>query len=222
MTEILLVEDDDTIASGLRYALEQEGYALTLAATVADALEALKQHSFTLLLIDLGLPDGSGFDVCRVARRAGDAAVIFLTAHDDELSTVMGLDMGADDYVFKPFRIRELQSRIRAVLRRKGGTAVSTLPGGIRIDLKKAEVTRNGDPVALSALEYRLLLAFLAHPGQTLTRSQLLEGIFDEGGSFVNDNTLTVYIKRLRDKLEVPGCPPLIATVRGLGYRLEV
>lgn len=222
MTEILLVEDDDTIASGLRYALEQEGYALTLAATVADALNALRQHSFTLLLIDLGLPDGSGFDVCRAARRAGDAAVIFLTAHDDELSTVMGLDMGADDYVFKPFRIRELQSRIRAVLRRRGGTALSTLPGGIRIDLKKAEVTRNGDPVALSALEYRLLLAFLAHPGQTLTRSQLLEGIFDEGGSFVNDNTLTVYIKRLRDKLEVPGCPPLIATVRGLGYRLEV
>ena len=222
MTEILLVEDDDTIASGLRYALEQEGYALTLAATVADALEALKQHSFTLLLIDLGLPDGSGFDVCRAARRAGDAAVIFLTAHDDELSTVMGLDMGADDYVFKPFRIRELQSRIRAVLRRRGGTAVTALPGGIRVDLKKAEVTREGQPVALSALEYRLLLAFLAHPGQTLTRSQLLEGIFDEGGSFVNDNTLTVYIKRLRDKLEVPGCPPLIATVRGLGYRLEV
>lgn len=222
MTEILLVEDDDTIASGLRYALEQEGYSLTLASTVADALAALKQHSFTLLLIDLGLPDGSGFDVCRAARRTGDAAVIFLTAHDDELSTVMGLDMGADDYVFKPFRIRELQSRIRAVLRRRGGTAVTALPGGIRVDLKKAEVTRNGDPVALSALEYRLLLAFLAHPGQTLTRSQLLEGIFDEGGSFVNDNTLTVYIKRLRDKLEVPGCPPLIATVRGLGYRLEV
>lgn len=222
MTEILLVEDDDTIASGLRYALEQEGYSLTLASTVADALAALKQHSFTLLLIDLGLPDGSGFDVCRAARRTGDAAVIFLTAHDDELSTVMGLDMGADDYVFKPFRIRELQSRIRAVLRRRGGTAVTALPGGIRVDPKKAEVTRNGDPVALSALEYRLLLAFLAHPGQTLTRSQLLEGIFDEGGSFVNDNTLTVYIKRLRDKLEVPGCPPLIATVRGLGYRLEV
>ena len=222
MTEILLVEDDDTIASGLRYALEQEGYSLTLAATVADALAALKQHSFTLLLIDLGLPDGSGFAVCRAARRAGDAAVIFLTAHDDELSTVMGLDMGADDYVFKPFRIRELQSRIRAVLRRRGGTAVTALPGGIRVDLKKAEVTREGQPVALSALEYRLLLAFLAHPGQTLTRSQLLEGIFDEGGSFVNDNTLTVYIKRLRDKLEVPGCPPLIATVRGLGYRLEV
>ena len=224
MTEILLVEDDDTIASGLRYALEQEGYSLTLAATVADALAALKQHSFTLLLIDLGLPDGSGFDVCRAARRAEDAAVIFLTAHDDELSTVMGLDMGADDYVFKPFRIRELQSRIRAVLRRKGGTAVSTLPGGIRIDLKKAEVTRDGEPVALSALEYRLLLTFVSNPGQTLTRSMmaLLEGIFDEGGSFVNDNTLTVYIKRLRDKLESPGCPPLITTVRGLGYRLEV
>ena len=222
MTEILLVEDDDTIASGLRYALEQEGYSLTLAATVADALAALKHHSFTLLLIDLGLPDGSGFDVCRAARRAGDAAVIFLTAHDDELSTVMGLDMGADDYVFKPFRIRELQSRIRAVLRRRAGTAVTLLPGGVRVDTKKAEVTRDNQPVPLSALEYRLLLVFLAHPGQVLTRSQLLSEVFDEGGNFVNDNTLTVYIKRLRARLETPGGPALIATVRGLGYRLEV
>ena len=223
MTRILLVEDDDTITQGLRYALEQEGYALTTAATVADAKAALRTpQRFDLLLIDLGLPDGSGFEVCRFARDKGDAAVIFLTARDDEGNTVLGLDMGADDYVTKPFRIRELQSRIRAVLRRRAGTAVTLLPGGVRVDTKKAEVTRDNQPVPLSALEYRLLLVFLAHPGQVLTRSQLLSEVFDEGGNFVNDNTLTVYIKRLRARLETPGGPALIATVRGLGYRLEV
>lgn len=223
MTRILLVEDDDTITQGLRYALEQEGYALTTAATVADAKAALQApQRFDLLLIDLGLPDGSGFEVCRFARDKGDAAVIFLTARDDEGNTVLGLDMGADDYVTKPFRIRELQSRIRAVLRRRAGTAVTLLPGGVRVDTKKAEVTRDNQPVPLSALEYRLLLVFLAHPGQVLTRSQLLSEVFDEGGNFVNDNTLTVYIKRLRARLETPGGPALIATVRGLGYRLEV
>ena len=223
MTRLLLVEDDDTITQGLRYALEQEGYALTTAATVADAKAALQTpQRFDLLLIDLGLPDGSGFEVCRFARDKGDAAVIFLTARDDEGNTVLGLDMGADDYVTKPFRIRELQSRIRAVLRRRAGTAVTLLPGGVRVDTKKAEVTRDNQPVPLSALEYRLLLVFLAHPGQVLTRSQLLSEVFDEGGNFVNDNTLTVYIKRLRARLETPGGPALIATVRGLGYRLEV
>ena len=223
MTRILLVEDDDTITQVLRYALEQEGYALTTAATVADAKAALQApQRFDLLLIDLGLPDGSGFEVCRFARGKGDAAVIFLTARDDEGNTVLGLDMGADDYVTKPFRIRELQSRIRAVLRRRAGTAVTLLPGGVRVDTKKAEVTRDNQPVPLSALEYRLLLVFLAHPGQVLTRSQLLSEVFDEGGNFVNDNTLTVYIKRLRARLETPGGPALIATVRGLGYRLEV
>ena len=223
MTRILLVEDDDTITQGLRYALEQEGYALTTTATVADAKAALQTpQRFDLLLIDLGLPDGSGFEVCRFARDKGDAAVIFLTARDDEGNTVLGLDMGADDYVTKPFRIRELQSRIRAVLRRRAGTAVTLLPGGVRVDTKKAEVTRDNQPVPLSALEYRLLLVFLAHPGQVLTRSQLLSEVFDEGGNFVNDNTLTVYIKRLRARLETPGGPALIATVRGLGYRLEV
>lgn len=223
MTRILLVEDDDTITQGLRYALEQEGYALTTAATVADAKAALQTpQRFDLLLIDLGLPDGSGFEICRFARDKGDAAVIFLTARDDEGNTVLGLDMGADDYVTKPFRIRELQSRIRAVLRRRAGTAVTLLPGGVRVDTKKAEVTRDNQPVPLSALEYRLLLVFLAHPGQVLTRSQLLSEVFDEGGNFVNDNTLTVYIKRLRARLETPGGPALIATVRGLGYRLEV
>lgn len=223
MTRILLVEDDDTITQGLRYALEQEGYALTTAATVADAKAALQTpQRFDLLLIDLGLPDGSGFEVCRFAHGKGDAAVIFLTARDDEGNTVLGLDMGADDYVTKPFRIRELQSRIRAVLRRRAGTAVTLLPGGVRVDTKKAEVTRDNQPVPLSALEYRLLLVFLAHPGQVLTRSQLLSEVFDEGGNYVNDNTLTVYIKRLRARLETPGGPALIATVRGLGYRLEV
>lgn len=249
MIRILLAEDDTAIAQGLCYALEQEGYAVTQAATVADAVAALQTtrpagpadpagvghatlpagtgglFSFDLLLLDIGLPDGSGFDICRAARRQGDVPVIFLTACDDEGSTVRGLDMGADDYVPKPFRIRELQSRIRAVLRRRGGLvqpAPIALPGGVQVDPQKAEVTRDGRPLALTALEYKLLLTFLANPGQILSRGQLLEGLWDTGGNYVNDNTLSVYVKRLRSKLETPGGPVLIATVRGLGYRLEV
>lgn len=223
MIRILLTEDDAAIAQGLCYALEQDGCQVCHAATAAEARAALQAQPFDLLLLDITLPDGSGFDICRAARQQGDVPVIFLTACDDEGSTVLGLDMGADDYITKPFRIRELQSRIRAVLRRRGREAPvrANLPGGICVDLQRAEVTRSGVPVELSALEYKLLLVFLAHPGQVLSRGQLLAGIWDDTGSYVNDNTLTVYVKRLRAKLETPGAPPLIETVRGLGYRLE-
>ena len=225
---ILLVEDDAAIVQGLRYALEQDGFAITALGTAAQARAALTAQGgagFDLLLLDIGLPDGSGLDLCRAARQKSNVPVIFLTACDDEANTVLGLDLGADDYIAKPFRLRELQSRIRAVLRRRGaaGGAV-TLPGGIRVDTRRAEVTKNGAPVYLSALEYRLLLAFLAHPGQVLSRGQLLGAIWDAGGDYVNDNTLTVYVKRLRAKLEDDknNAQPLITTVRGLGYRLEV
>ena len=221
---LLFVEDDAAIARGLCYALEQDGYAVTHAPGVAAACAALP-GGFDLLLLDISLPDGSGFDVLRAARRLDpDVPVVFLTARDDEGNTVLGLDLGADDYIAKPFRLRELQSRLRAVLRRRGAAAapaVRRLPGGVRVDLQKAEVTRGGEPLALTALEYKLLLVFLAHPGQTLSRDRLLDALWDEGGNFVNDNTLTVYIKRLRAKLNTPGAPLLIATVRGLGYRLE-
>ena len=223
MTRILLVEDDAAIARGLCYALKQEGFSMRRVSTLADALAALKEPA-DLLLLDLSLPDGSGLEVCRQARRQGDLPINILSARDDETTMVLGLDMGADDYIAKPFRIRELQSRIRAVLRRRGGAAASfaVLPGGVRVDLQKAEVTREGQPVALSAVEYKLLLAFVSHPGQVLSRSQLLAGIWDAEGNYVNDNTLSVYVRRLRGKLEAPGGPAIIATVRGLGYRLEV
>lgn len=222
MTRLLLVEDDRTIVMGLSYALRQEGYEVLAAPTVAGAREALAKGSFGLALLDLSLPDGSGYDLCRLIRRdSPSTAVIFLTACDEEVSVVMGLDMGAADYIAKPFRLRELLSRIRAVLRRAGGPEKDELYlGDVIIHTRQARVTKNGVELPLSALEYRLLLTFAQNPGQVLTRSRLLEGIWDVGGEFVNDNTLTVYIKRLRDKIEDdPQRPALIETVRGLGYR---
>ena len=220
---ILLVEDDGAIADGLIYSLEREGFCAVHCADACSALRALNAQAFDLLLLDVGLPDKNGYELCRHAKSRSDTPVIFLTARDDEGSVVMGLDMGADDYITKPFRLRELISRIHCVLRRTGRAAetVFTLPGGVRVDTARAAVTRASETVLLTALEYRLLLTFLAHPGQVLSRTQLLSGIWDEAGSFVNDNTLTVYIKRLREKLETPGGPAVIETVRGLGYRLE-
>ena len=184
-----------------------------------------RSENFSLYLLDLTLPGGSGYDLCRRAKQLGDSPVIFLTAMDDEVNVVMGLDMGADDYISKPFRVRELISRIKSVLRRyrkgDGGKAAVSL-GPVRVNLGEAKVWKNGEEVVLTALEYRLLLTFLNHPGQTLSRGQLLEGIWDVAGDFVNDNTLTVYIKRLREKLEQdPQKPQIIKTVRGVGYKIE-
>ena len=220
--KLLVVEDDRSIAVGLEYSLGQEGFGVTLCAGVADALEALKTERFDLAVLDLSLPDGSGYDVCRAIKRQGDMPVIFLTARDDEVSVVMGLDMGADDYITKPFRIRELTSRIRSVLRR-AGLGGSTLMefGPVQINAALGKVYKNGQDVFLSALEYRLLMTLANHAGQVLSRNQLLESIWDVSGDFVNDNTLTVYIKRLREKIEDdPQNPVIIETVRGLGYRV--
>lgn len=225
METILLAEDDLAIAMGLEYSLTQEGYQVTVCGDCPSALAAMEQGSFGLYLLDLTLPGGSGYDLCRRAKQLGDAPVIFLTAMDDEVNVVMGLDMGADDYITKPFRVRELMSRIKSVLRRyrKGeGSKASFSLGAVRVNPSEAKVWKNGEEIILTALEYRLLLTFLNHPGQTLTRSQLLEGIWDVAGDFVNDNTLTVYIKRLREKLEQdPQKPQIIKTVRGIGYKIE-
>ena len=220
--KLLVVEDDRSIAVGLEYSLGQEGFGVTLCAGVADALEALKTERFDLAVLDLSLPDGSGYDVCRAIKRQGDMPVIFLTARDDEVSVVMGLDMGADDYITKPFRIRELTSRIRCVLRRagQGGSTLMEF-GPVQINAALGKVYKNGQDVFLSALEYRLLMTLANHAGQVLSRNQLLESIWDVSGDFVNDNTLTVYIKRLREKIEDdPQNPVVIETVRGLGYRV--
>ena len=225
MEHILLVEDDRAIVMGLTYSLEQEGYQVTVKEDCPSALKVLEEQTFDLCLLDLTLPGGSGYDVCRRVKELGDTPVIFLTAMDDEVNVVMGLDMGADDYITKPFRVRELLSRIRSVLRRahRGGENLHQLTiGSLTVNTQEARVWKRGEEVFLTALEYRLLLTFLNHPVQVLTRSQLLEGIWDVAGDFVNDNTLTVYIKRLREKLEDnPQAPQIIKTVRGVGYKLE-
>ncbi len=222
MKQILLVEDDKTIVMGLEYTLRQEGYGVTVCYTAAQAGQALSSP-FDLALLDLSLPDGSGYDICRAIREKSDTPVVFLTACDEEVNIVMGLDMGADDYITKPFRIRELLSRLRTVLRRAEKTEENRDElklGPVLINTRQAKVTKNGAEVLLTALEYRLLLTLATHPGQLLSRSQLLEGIWDIAGDFVTDNTLSVYIKRLREKIEDdPGIPKLIHTVRGLGYK---
>lgn len=223
---ILLVEDDKTIASGLEYSLQQDGFSTVLCHDVASAHKVLAEDidQFALCLFDLQLPDGSGYELCKLVKERRDIPVIFLTVIDDEVNVVMGLDMGADDYITKPFRVRELLSRIKSVLRRyqKPSHTRATIDiDPIRINTLEGKVHKKGAEIPLTALEYRLLLIFGNHIGQVLTRNQLLEQIWDVAGDFVNDNTLTVYIKRLREKLEDdPGHPTLIKTVRGLGYKV--
>ena len=223
MKTILLVEDDKNIVMGLEYTLRQEGYDVIVCGDAAQAQKAVAQSHFNLALLDLSLPDGSGYDICRSIKARGDVPVVFLTARDDEPSVVMGLDMGADDYIAKPFRIRELLSRLRTVLRRaeKSDEPKDELRLlDITINTRQARVIKNGVDIALTALEYRLLLTLVVNSGQVLSRMHILEGIWDIAGDFVSDNTLTVYIKRLREKIEDdPQNPRLIHTVRGLGYK---
>ena len=226
MMKILLVEDDRTIASGLEYSLKQEDYEIVLCHNAASATEviSMKIDEIDLCLFDLNLPDGSGYDLCGLVKKRRDIPVIFLTAFDDEVNVVMGLDMGADDYITKPFRIRELISRIKTVYRRyhRHTESKNTIEiKNIQVNLLDGKVYKEGKEVILTALEYRLFLIFANHIGQVLTRAQLLDRIWDVGGDFVNDNTLTVYIKRLREKLEDdPQNPTLIKTIRGMGYKV--
>lgn len=222
---ILLLEDDDTIAAGIEYSLNQEGFQVYIADTCLKALEYMDKNieNLDFAILDLTLPDGNGYDICKSIKSAKDIPIIFLTALDEEVNVVMGLDMGADDYITKPFRIRELISRIKTVLRRYGKSMDSGNKINIKditIDLNRAKVYKSGREVELTALEYKLFLTFISNRGQILSRNQLLEGIWDVSGDFVNDNTLTVYIKRLRGKLETDGDESLIETVRGKGYRL--
>lgn len=224
--DLLLVEDDRDIAVSLEYSLAQEGFDVTICEDARSAMEEISTRDFDIVLLDIALPDGSGFDICRKLKEKGDTPVIFITARDDEGSIVMGLDIGADDYITKPFRIRELQSRIRSVLRRarrdtKEDADTIVRYGNVLINLTKGRVSKNGQDLHLTALEYRLLLTLVNNEGRTLTRNQLLESIWDVSGDFVNDNTLTVYIKRLREKIEDdPRNPTIIKTIRGVGYQI--
>lgn len=220
MANILFVEDDRTIALGVRYSLEQEGFSVSVAHTYREAQALLDGGTYDLALLDVGLPDGSGYDLCTAI--AGRFPVIFLTACDEEANVVMGLDMGADDYIAKPFRLRELVSRIQAVLRRAGGGSAEIRYGDLLLNIQQAKVYKNGALLSLTPLEFRLLRTLLVHRGQTLTRDQLIQDIWDIAGNFVNDNTLTVCIKRLREKIERdPAHPDIVRTVRGIGYRVE-
>ena len=221
MDKILLVEDDPTLIRMLTGYLSSEGFFITAVTGQREAVRTLETQPSELALVDISLADGNGFAVCACAKNVG-VPVIFLTASDDEYSVVTGLDMGADDYISKPFRPRELVSRIRSVLRRTGKRSSVFSFGDLLIDTQKAQVIRQGQELYLSALEYKLLLVFLNNRGQVLTRDRLLEELWDSAGDYVEDNTLTVYIKRLREKIENdPTEPALIKTVRGIGYKLE-
>lgn len=222
--DIFLLEDYDAIALGLCYSLQNEGYNVTLAKSVSEATDIVEKNDFALYILDLTLPDGSGYDVCKKIKSIGDRPVIFLTAYDDEVNVVMGFDLGADDYITKPFRLKELLVRIKSVLRRynrTGGDATVKIKN-ITINTNEAKVYKNGEEIVLTAMEYRLLLILLNNRGKVLSRSQLLENIWDVEGDFVEDNTLTVYIKRLRDKIEEDAASSqIIKTVRGLGYMID-
>lgn len=222
---VLIVEDDNIIREGLQISLQQDGYDVLAAASQKEALEILsKNPEIDLFLLDVMLPDGDGYAVCKEIRKKSDAPILFLTACDDEVHTVLALEQGADDYIAKPFRIRELLARMKAVLRRAGNSRVleSKIPIGNNVlDMQAGKLYRDQKKMELTAMEYRLLLIFVNHRGQTLSRQQLLNDIWDEAGDFVNDNTLTVYIKRLREKLGDFEGEPLIKTVRGIGYRME-
>lgn len=221
MNRILLIEDEQNIVENLSAFLNEEGFQVRSAGTRKAAESLLDNETFDLILLDLTLPDGSGYSICNQIKRKGDTPVIFLTAMSDEASIVTGFDLGADDYVTKPFKPLELAARIKNVLRRCGRNQSIFQLADLRIDTGKAAVMKKGKEIALSALEYRLLLIFLNHPGEILSRNRLLEEIWDIAGDYVNDNTLTVYIKRLREKIEAdPGDPVIIKTVRGLGYKV--
>lgn len=220
MKRIFLVEDDNEISKNLTLLLCSEGFDVSCARCQSQAVSMLSENRFDLALVDISLPDGNGFAVCTEIKEIQDIPVIFLTASGDEASVVTGLNMGAEDYITKPFRPRELIARIKAALR-KSPTSSAFEICGLHVDTASGIVKKGGGEVFLSPLEYRLLLIFIANPRSIITRDRLLDELWDAAGEFVNNNTLTVYIKRLREKIEDdPSDPRIILTVRGTGYRL--
>ena len=226
MKKILIVEDDDAIGMGLKYYLEGEDFEVILAGTGEKAiLELNNNDDIKLILLDINLPDISGFDLFKKIKEMRKVSIIFLTANDLEVSIVRGLDMGADDYITKPFKARELTSRINAVLRRNNtdnyDNANIIKIGNVSIDINQAKVMKNDKQVFLTALEYKILLLLLLNPNIVFTREKILADIWDVAEEYVNDNTLTVYIKRIREKIEDdPSNPKIIMTIRGIGYKI--
>ena len=225
MKKILLVEDNDTIVMGLKYLLEKENFEVKAVKNLEETYKIAEKEKFDLYLLDINLPDGNGFDICSKLKEKEDVPIIFLTARDDEKDIVKGLDMGADDYITKPFRNRELISRINNVLRRYGKNDNNSKDNIIKINeieinTDSAKVMKNGEEIVFTSLEYKILVMLFSNPNVLITRQQILDKIWDIAGNFVNDNTLTVYIKRIREKLDDKD-GKIIKTVRGLGYIIE-
>lgn len=222
MRKILLVEDNEIIVKGLKYLLEQEKFDIKIAKNIVEAKTMIKKQKFDLYLLDITLPDGDGYEICQYVKKQKDVPVIFLTAKDEELNVVQGLDMGADDYIIKPFRNRELISRIKSVLRRYYHDEINENQIKCRdviIDSNKAVVYKAGKEIIFTSLEYKILYMLISNKNILLTREQILDKIWDVAGNFVNDNTLTVYIKRIRNKLDDKE-GKFIQTVRGIGYKV--
>jgi DNA-binding response OmpR family regulator len=226
MNRLLLVEDDLSLIDGLEFSLQKNNFELEIARTVQDALVKLTKEKFDLLLLDLTLPDGSGFEICKKARQTSNVPIMFLTASDEEVNIVMGLDMGGDDYITKPFKLNELISRIHALLRRAGMSnecPAELKSNGITMKLKENRVRKAQQEIELTTVEYRLLCLLMQNPNIVISRIAILDRLWDGNGSFVDDNTLSVYVRRLRNKIEDrPDHPIYLLTVRGVGYKWNV
>ncbi|MCI9271554.1 MAG: response regulator transcription factor [Dorea sp.] len=224
MKKLLLLEDDRSLIDGLTYSLKKNGFGVEVARTIKEAEKALAGQGFDLLLLDVTLPDGTGFALCEKLRQSGNRVpIIFLTASDEETSVIRGLDCGGDDYITKPFKLGELCSRIRALLRRSNHRVVEEnilRSGNILVNLAESRVFLDEEPVDFTGAEYRLLCLLLENGGKVLTRGTILDRLWDGAGNFVDDNTLSVYVRRLREKLEKnPSKPERLLTVRGFGYQ---
>lgn len=226
MNRILLVEDDLSLIAGLEFFLKKTGYQVDVARTVREAHMMLRDSNHDLLLLDLTLPDGTGFEICCKVRQTSSVPIIFLTASDEEVNIVMGLDMGADDYITKPFKLNELGSRINALLRRArllDTEPVELRSNGVTVRLLDSRVLKEEAEIELTTVEYRLLCLLMKNPNRVLTRDMLLDRLWDSNGSFIDDNTLSVYVRRLRSKIEDdPENPQYLQTVRRMGYKWNV
>ena len=226
MKHIFFVEDDLSLINGLSFAIKRQGYALTIARTSVEAGQLWANGKYDLVILDVTLPDGSGFDLCRKIRQSSKVPIMFLTAADEEVDIIMGLDIGGDDYITKPFKLAVFLSRVNALLRRSENINQSETElksNGIQIQLLKQEVTKDGVPLDLTASEYKLLCLFMENPNIVLSPEQILSNLWDCNEKYIDSNTLTVYIRRLRTKIEdIPADPQKIVTVRRMGYKWNV
>jgi len=226
MNKLLLLEDDLSLIDGLSCFLKQQGFQLDVVRTVKEANAIWADGKYDLLILDVSLPDGSGFEVCQKVRQVSKVPIIFLTALDEELNIVTGLDIGGDDYITKPFKVGVLLSRMNALLRRAknfGETDTEIISNGIKVLLLQGQAYQDGNLLDLTTAEYRLLCLFMQNPNIILSKGKILDKLWDGDGNYVDDNTLAVYIRRLRLKIEQnPGEPKMLLTIRGMGYKWNV